>query len=907
MIKKILECLIASVLRTAFWFRYRIEVKGLENLNSKTLSKPGGVIFLPNHPTVFVDATAIPIALWPKFSLRPLVIDYMYELPIVNPLMHLLDGLPVPNFSETSNSFKRRKNDKVIQAVVEGIKQKQNFLIFPAGRLKQSSYEAIGGNSAVHRIIQDAPEVNVVLVRLKGLYGSSFSRALTGKTPSMVKTILNGIKHVFLNLIFFTPRRKVIIEFEPAPADFPFKGSRLEINQYLEHWYNRPDGLTKQQGAYPGDSLILVPYSMWKNDVPEVMTQTKEIRKEDLALSSVSPEIQKKILTKLAELTAQDPGSIKPEMTLTTDLGMDSLDVADAIAFIQEEFEVSTLSPTDITNVGKLMALAAKQVIAEESKEDEKEMNLSDWQQSRSHDRVQMPEGDTIPEIFLRNCDRMSHAVACADMISGVLTYKQLKLRALLLANYIRTLPGEYIGIMLPASVAASVTILACQLAGKIPLMVNWTVGPRHLQAVVQLSNVQAVLSSWSFLDRLQNVDLTGIEDQIIMLEDVRKKIGLTDKLKAYFRSKLSAKTLLKTLGLQNLTKESRAVLLFTSGTESMPKGVPLTHHNIVTNQRAALKSIEIYSDDIIYGILPPFHSFGFTITSLIPLLTGVRVAYSPDPTDGRCVAKGFSRWGITVVCGAPTFLKGMLKGMTVDDLKTLRLCVAGAEKMPPDLIHLLLDLKKSDTLIEGYGITECSPVLTFTPFGQPLVGVGQPVPGVELCIVDLESHVPLTQGKQGLILTRGPNVFSGYLNPGLASPFLTVNGKQWYNTGDLGFWDAQGNLTLSGRLKRFIKVGGEMVSLASLEEALSHTALKKAWTLPEEGPVLAICAKEIPGDKPKITLFSKFPVTLDDVNRALKEAGFSNLVRVSTVSQLPEIPIMGTGKIHYRKLEELG
>jgi long-chain-fatty-acid--[acyl-carrier-protein] ligase len=207
-------------------------------------------------------------------------------------------------------------------------------------------------------------------------------------------------------------------------------------------------------------------------------------------------------------------------------------------------------------------------------------------------------------------------------------------------------------------------------------------------------------------------------------------------------------------------------------------------------------------------------------------------------------------------------------------------------------------------TLLEGYGITECSPVLTLTHEGEPRIGVGRPIEGVELKIVHPETHEPQPLGTRGLILAHGPNIFAGYLNPGIEPPFLILDGKQWYKTGDLGFLDEKGNLTISGRMKRFIKVGPEMVSLASIEDALLQIAQKKGWPLEHEGPSLAVCAKEQESGKPKIALFCKFNVSVDEVNKNLKEAGFSNLVRISNVQQLEEIPIMGTGKINYRALE---
>lgn len=906
LLKNVVECLLVCVLTVALWFRYRVTFKGLETLTPENLKKPGGVLFLPNHVTVFIDSALVVMALWPKFSIRPMVVEYMYHLPVVNSVMRLLNALPVPNFGVSSNSLKRKKNERIFSTVIQALKEKENILLFPAGRIKHTGYEAIDGASGTHQIIQQGPEANVVLVRVKGLWGSSFSRAQTSKTPPLFATVLQGIKIAFKNLLFFTPRREVIIEFTPAPADFPYQADRMELNKYLERWYNQPDQLTPQQGPYPGDSLILVPYSIWNKELPQLHTQEALSTQTTFDIAKIPEEVQKKVIAKLAEISGMDPATIKPEMSLTADLRLDSLDMAELIAFLQDQFDIENPSLQDLNSVGKLMAIAAEQIACTENKEEEEAGNLSAWNKPVKKAPAQFAEGKTIPEVFLNNCVRMGNAAACTDLRTGTLTYSQLKLRIIILAKHIRTLPGKYIGIMLPASVTASMTILACQLAGKVPLMVNWTVGSRHLQAVSQLSQLQVVISSWAFLDRLQNVDLDGIEDQLIMLEDMKHQISLTDKIKGYFLSKKSPKKILNSFNFQNVSSENEAVLLFTSGTESLPKGVPLSHQNILANQRACLEVINLFSDDIIYAILPPFHSFGFTLSSLLGLLSGIKIAFSPDPTDGSQLARGFERWGITVVCGAPTFIKKLLKAARPEQLKTMRLCIVGAEKMPQELAQVIEKLGKSDGLLEGYGITECSPALTYTRQGQPRVGVGQPLPGVDLCIVNPDTHVPLPLGEQGLILAKGINIFSGYLNPGLASPFLKVDDHTWYNTGDLGYLDLQGNLILSDRMKRFVKVGGEMVSLASIEQALAQFAASKGFTTTEDGPILAISGKEVPGGKPEIVLFCRFATSLDEANKTLREAGFSNLVKITSVMQLSEIPIMGSGKINYRALDVL-
>lgn len=898
--RTLITCCIAALLRLTLLFRYRITYKGLENLTPENLNRKGGILFLPNHPTVLIDPIIVTMGVWRKFPIRPMVVEYMYYKPFVNKLLKLVDGLPVPSFSEGNNSLKRKKNETMMKTVIDDLRKGDNFLIYPGGGLKQTALEVIGANSAVHRLVQEVPEANVVLVRIKGLWGSSFSRAFTGKTPAMVATVVHGLKAILKNFLFFIPKREVIVEFVPAPADFPYKSSRLEFNRYLENWYNLPDGLSDQK---IGDSLMLISYSRFKEEIPELF-KPKTLKEEKIKLDKIPQAVKDKVTAEIARIANTEPSKITPELDLGANLGLDSLDIAELHAFLNSQYDVSGFPIQELTTVGKTFAIAARQLTFEEGVEEADALNLKQWFKQLPYERCTLAEGKTIPEIFLNNCDRMGSRVACADLRSGVLTYSQLKMRTLLLADYMRTLPGDYVGILLPASVPAYICVLACQLAGKIPLMVNWTIGPRHLESVVQLANPQVILSSWAFIDRLDNVDFNGIDDKMVMLEDARRDFGLKAKLKALFWSKRSTSAILKHFNIDKKTKDDIAALLFTSGTENMPKGVPLSHENILSNHRDSLNLVELNSNDCMFGFLPPFHAFGLNLCGLLPLLSGIKVCFSPDPTNGKQLMDNLVRWGVTAFCSAPTFVKNMLKAAKKEQLEKLRLCLTGAEKTPPELVSMMESFGKKEILSEGYGITECGPVLTLNVPGQPIVGVGKPLPSVKLLVVDQETYTPLPIGERGMILAKGPNVFAGYLNPSQKSPFVQIDGENWYITGDLGFLDQENHLTISGRKKRFIKIGGEMISLTAIENAILEMAHTKNLLVDTEGPAVAVSAKEEDGEKAKIYLFTRFPTTLEEINEQLKSSGFSNLVKVSSVVEMDEIPIMGTGKVNYRLLE---
>src|SRR6185503_12759331 len=206
-------------------------------------------------------------------------------------------------------------------------------------------------------------------------------------------------------------------------------------------------------------------------------------------------------------------------------------------------------------------------------------------------------------------------------------------------------------------------------------------------------------------------------------------------------------------LGSGRVCSEDTTVILFTSGTESTPKGVPLTHANILSNLRGAYEYADFNDKDVLLGMLPPFHSFGFVITGLLPLLAGLGTVFSPNPTDGRRIASVIEHWGVTICCSAPTFLKTILRVSKSSQVKSLLLVVVGAEKAAPELFEKMHSLNPNTTMIEGYGITECSPILTLNPLQAPPQGVGLPLPEVELLVIHPETHEPVQRREVGLIL----------------------------------------------------------------------------------------------------------------------------------------------------------
>ncbi len=816
--------------------RYRIKVTGLEKLTPVNLPKKGGILFLPNHPAE-IDPVIMSFILWPKYQVHPIVIEQWYHLKGIHYAMKLVEAVPLPDFNGAVNKWKQKKIAKAFAFVAEQLKKGSNFLIYPAGRLKHGPEEIIGGASFVHTVLQQCPEANVVLIRTTGLWGSRFSRALTGKSPEFSKVLWEGFKIVLKNLIFFTPRREVIVEIEPGPADLPIAGARLDFNKYLERWYN-------SKGPEP---IKLVTDCFWKESLPKVEDQKKtELDDEHW---TISPEKEQQVLAKISQL-ARRP-QVERSQNLNRDLGFDSLDVAQLVTFIEQKYEIEEVSSDQLDTVEDILKAVAK---GEGQKKIDEHVPQKTFPQE-SRPAVIKPVGKTLHEAFLRSCDRMGKFAACSDQTMGVVTYRRLKMIVLIMSQKIKQMEGEYIGILLPSSIMAYALVLATLLAKKIPVMLNFTLGSRALEHCKKVVDLKNVLSSRRFLDNMPGGDLENIDELIHLLEDIRETVSFWDKLHGIFGLFRNTDQLLKDFNLNQVSEDDTAVLLFTSGTESLPKGVPLSHKNILSDLKSAMECFEFLPNDILYGILPPFHSFGFAVTGMMPLMIGLRVYYAPDPTHSLAMLRDIEHWKLTLFISAPTFIKGVFNLAKPDQLKSLRYVVGGAEKVPQELFEFME--KRGGEMLEGYGITECSPVVTLTRPKKPRKGVGQPLPGIDLCIVSPETREVMVPGQEGEICIHGTNVFKGYLGTD-KNPFIELDGRRWYLSGDIGRLDPDGTLILSGRLKRFVKIGGEMISLGGLEEELIKMAGEKKWlpSVKDDAPPLAVAVSEKNTDKPLIILF---------------------------------------------------
>jgi long-chain-fatty-acid--[acyl-carrier-protein] ligase len=341
--------------------------------------------------------------------------------------------------------------------------------------------------------------------------------------------------------------------------------------------------------------------------------------------------------------------------------------------------------------------------------------------------------------------------------------------------------------------------------------------------------------------------------------------------------------------------------VIFTSGSETVPKAVPLSHANLIANIRDVLNVIRIYQNDRFIGLLPPFHSFGLTVTMLLPLCFGSQIVYHPNPIESGALAQLIEAYRVTLLIGTPTFLNGIVRIGTKKQLSCLRLAVTGAEKCPEKVYAALEKKCKDAVILEGYGVTECSPIISLNDENDPRAfTIGKVLPSLGYMLIDAQTGEPVTCPGAGVLLVRGPSVFEGYLKYDGKSPFVEIEGKDWYSTGDLVSVDEESVLTFRGRLKRFVKLGGEMISLPAIEAVLERHYARET----DKGPVLAVEATE-DERHPELLLFTVREIDRKTVNRQIRDAGLSGLHSIRKVVKLQEMPLLGTGKTDYRALKE--
>lgn len=545
--------------------------------------------------------------------------------------------------------------------------------------------------------------------------------------------------------------------------------------------------------------------------------------------------------------------------------------------------------------------------------------------------RMEMEFGPaTVPAAIAEAASDEPGKVILEDATQTELTYRKLFIGARLMGERIAQACGTptsgpaRIGVLLPNVNATPVVLLALWQQGKIPAILNYSTGSATMLACTELAGLKHIVTSRAFLPRAK-LDVAPIEQasvKLIYLEDLRESISGFDKFSAFLSSLFNFQP-----STFNSQPTDTAVILFTSGSEGVPKGVELTHRNLLANVRQLLAKCDLLDGDRFFNAMPLFHSFGLTAGLVLPLVRGNYIFIYPSPLHYRAVPTVFYDKDCTVLFGTNTFLSGYGRKAHPYDFRSLRYLFAGAEKLQSTTAELWSQ-KFGVRVFEGYGATECSPCISATTPLEPKHGTaGRFLPGVEWRLEAVEGigeaggqagkpesekgdsptdatsppptppPAPLPTGR---LFVRGPNIMKGYLNPDANAKFLELGG--WYDTGDIVSVDAEGFVSIRGRMKRFAKISGEMVSLTAVEDALAGAfpqyglrCQTAVVTRPDadKGEALICCTNE-----PKLTA--------PEIRDAIKAKGLSNLCVPREIFVVKEIPKLGTGKVNHRELQTL-
>jgi acyl-[acyl-carrier-protein]-phospholipid O-acyltransferase/long-chain-fatty-acid--[acyl-carrier-protein] ligase len=482
---------------------------------------------------------------------------------------------------------------------------------------------------------------------------------------------------------------------------------------------------------------------------------------------------------------------------------------------------------------------------------------------------------DTLDQRFVRTARRHWNEFAMPDF-----TYGRALTAALLLS---RRLPAEpTIGILLPASVGGALANLAVTLAGRVPVNLNFTAGPEAMAHAISECGIRTVIATRKMPVQLPD----GVN--VLQIEDLGAKIGRFERIFAYFGAKFMPFR-------RRSTPDSTATIIFSSGSTGIPKGVILTHYNVLANIEAIAQLFRLTPQDRIAGVLPFFHSFGYTVTIWFPLIVGIGVVYHPNPTDARAIGDLVAKHRATLLLSTPTFCATYTRKIAAEQFASLRYVLVGAEKLRASVADAFR-AKFGVELLEGYGTTEMAPVVAVnsptyeagkdTQLGSKAGTVGHPLPGVAARIVDPVTCEPLPPNTEGLLLVKGANRMRGYLN----RPAPT---DEWYSTGDIAVVDDDGFLRITDRLSRFSKIGGEMVPHLRIEEALDDLSCA-VTAIPDEQR----------GER-LVLLYASPDHSAADVWQRLADTALPRLwiPKRENIYRVDTLPLLGTGKLDLRGL----
>ena len=475
------------------------------------------------------------------------------------------------------------------------------------------------------------------------------------------------------------------------------------------------------------------------------------------------------------------------------------------------------------------------------------------------------------------------------DMEGNPLAYNSLIMRTIAIGNELKsiTAAGENVGIFLPNSTKTAIVILGLQLYGRIPAMLNYSTGSAGMLSACKTALVKTVLTSRRFIEKgnlNEEAELLSKQVKLVYLEDLAKSISGPAKFKAMLQG-ITANLWYKH---SQFSPDSPAVVLFTSGSEGTPKGVVLSHANILSNLKQLESCISFNAQDIVLNFLPMFHSFGFTVGTILPIISGMKTFFYPTPLHYSVIPEIAYEIHATIMFGTNTFFAAYAKKAHAYDFYNMRYVVAGAEKLQENTRQVWAD-KFGIRILEGYGATETSPITSVnTPLYHKAGTVGRFMPYMEYRLEPVEGI-----NDAGQLHVSGPNIMLGYLladNPGVLVPPESIYGKGWYDTGDIVHVDDEGFISIRGRSKRFAKVSGEMVSLTAVEQLAIN-----AWPNAHHAAISLPDAKK--GEQ-VILVTTQKQATVNEL--ATASPGVAHISLPKKILIVDAIPVMATGKINY-------